>query len=231
MVVLRLLAHRERARHRHADRPRRQRAQEVRFADVHGMRAPNRAHHARHGVRMTRPVERRPRVVEVEPLERVGEVVRVALAPDLAVGDDVDAGLLHVAHGERRRVVLGLLEPLVLDAPQLVGGYARRQPSRELRTVDQPVGLRIAADDGGLERRHRDKIRGGGGDRGRSRSQSHLPGLSGPGRGPGTRPRRRPDGQPDASRSTSTCCSRAASRPRSSASSSICCWSRSPSTG
>ena len=34
------------------------------------------------------------------------------------------------------------------------GRDARRQPPRELRAVDQPVGLRIAADDGGLERRH-----------------------------------------------------------------------------
>ena len=196
-----------------------------------GTGPPNRAHHAGHGVRMSRPVERRSGVVEIEPLERVREVVRVALAPDLAVGDDVDAGLLHVSHGEHGRVVLRLLEPRLVDAPQLARGHARRQPPRELRAVDQPVGLRIAADDGGLERIHRDKIRSGGGDRGRSRSQSHLPGLSGPDRGAGTRPRRRPDGQLDASRSTSTCCSPAASRPRSSASSSISCWWRSPSTG
>ena len=195
MVVLRLLAHRERAGHRHADRPRRQRAQELRVAHLHRPRTPDRPDHARHRVRMARAVERRSRVVEVEPLERVREVVRVALAPDLAVGDDVDAGLLHVAHGEHGRVVLRLLEPRLVDAPQLARGHARRQPPRELRAVDQPVGLRIAADDGGRKRSHRDKIWSGGGDRGRSRSQSHLPGLSGPGRGAGTRPRGRPDGQ------------------------------------
>ena len=61
------------------------------------------------------------RVVEVEPLERVGEAVRVALAPDLAVGDDVDAGVLHVADREQRRVVLRLLEPARVDAPELDG--------------------------------------------------------------------------------------------------------------
>ena len=56
------------------------------------------------------PGDRR-RVVDVDAVERGGEAVRVALAAHLAVGDDVDAGALHVADREQRRVVLRLLEP------------------------------------------------------------------------------------------------------------------------
>jgi hypothetical protein len=43
----------------------------------------------------------------------------VALAPDLAVADDVDAGALHVPDGHDGRVVLGLLEQGLGDAPGL----------------------------------------------------------------------------------------------------------------
>jgi hypothetical protein len=43
-------------------------------------------------------------------LQRRRKAVRVALAPHLAVGDDVDPGLLQVADREQRRVVLRLLE-------------------------------------------------------------------------------------------------------------------------
>jgi hypothetical protein len=48
-------------------------------------------------------------VVGVDPVERGGEPVRVALPADLAVGDRVDARTLHVADGHERGVVLGLL--------------------------------------------------------------------------------------------------------------------------
>ena len=129
---------------------------------------------------MSRPVQRGSRVVEVEPLERVREVVRVALAPDLAVGDDVDAGLLHVPHREHGRVVLRLIEPRLVDAPQLARGHARRQPPRELLAIDQPVGLWVAADDRGRERIHRDKIRRGGE---RRRSRKHTRAISPQARG------------------------------------------------
>ena len=71
---------------------------------------------------MTGPIERGPRLVEVEALERIRKVVRVALAADLAVRDDVDPRLLHVLHGEPRRVVLRLYEPGLVHAPQLVRG-------------------------------------------------------------------------------------------------------------
>jgi hypothetical protein len=51
------------------------------------------------------------RVVEIDPREGGRKAVRVALAADLAVGDDVDAGALHVADRKARRIVLRLFEP------------------------------------------------------------------------------------------------------------------------
>ena len=47
----------------------------------------------------------------VDAFQREGEAVGVALAADLAVGDDVDAGALHVADRQDGAVVLRLLQP------------------------------------------------------------------------------------------------------------------------
>ncbi len=88
-------------------------------------------------------------VVEVDALERGREAVRVALAPDLAVADDVEAGVFLRADRDQRRVVLRLGEVLGRDAPELLRAHARREAAGELGAVDQPLGLREAADDGG----------------------------------------------------------------------------------
>ena len=101
---------------------------------------------------MAGAVERDARVVEVDAVEGGREAVRVALPPHLPVGDDVDARELHVLHGEPRRVVLGFLEVLLRDPPELERAHARWEPVAEPLTVDQPVGLRVAADDGRDER-------------------------------------------------------------------------------
>ena len=85
------------------------------------------------------------------PCERGGEAVGVALAPHLAVGDDVEPGALLVADGEQRGVVLRLVEPLRVDAPQLARAHARREAGGELLAVDQPVGLGVGADEAGGE--------------------------------------------------------------------------------
>ena len=79
--------------------------------------APDRSDDARHRVRAAGAAGDHRRVVDVEPLERGREAVGVALAADLAVGDDVDAGALEVADGERGGVVLGLGEVGLRDAP------------------------------------------------------------------------------------------------------------------
>ena len=85
---------------------------------------------------MPAAVERGAGVVDVDALERRGEVVGVRLPPHLAVGDDVEACLLLGADGQHRGVVLRLLEVLRRDPPQLAGAHPRReaagQPARSI---------------------------------------------------------------------------------------------------
>src|SRR6185503_10590485 len=79
-------------------------------------------------------------------LERGGEAVGIAFASHFPVGDDVDAGPLHVADCQHRGVVLGLLEVGLRDAPQ-VGLAHPGHLSAQLGAVDQPPGLGVAAYD------------------------------------------------------------------------------------
>ena len=65
----------------------------------------------------------------------------------------------------------------------------------------------------------------------RGSGQPHQPGLSRPRRGARPRPHRRADGPADLHRVLPPAAHRRASRPTTSATSSTCCWSRSPSTG
>src|SRR5712691_12207401 len=110
---------------------------------------------------MAGPVKGGAGVVEVYPFERGGEAIRVAFAPDLAVGDDVDPGALQVADREDRGVVLGLLEVLGCDSPDLQRAGSWRQATAEHRAVDEPIGLGIAADDGRQQDiLHRANLRG-----------------------------------------------------------------------
>ena len=111
------------------------------------MLAADLADDARHRIGMAAAVERRAGIVDVDAFERGGEAVGVAFAAHLAVGDDVEAGALLVANREQRGVVLRLLETFGRDAPQLAGAHARREALGELLAVDQPVGLRIGADE------------------------------------------------------------------------------------
>src|SRR5581483_12164648 len=85
--------------------------------------------------------------VEVDAFERGGEAVGVALAPDLAVGHDVEAGFLLRLDGEQSRIVLRFPEEALLDPPKLARAQPRRKAPGELLAVDQPFGLRIAADE------------------------------------------------------------------------------------
>src|SRR6185437_15172394 len=66
--------------------------------------------------------------------------------PHLAVGEDVDAGRLHVANRQERRIVLRLLEIFRRHAPDFGRPHAWHLGA-ERGAVDEPVGLRIAADD------------------------------------------------------------------------------------
>jgi hypothetical protein len=50
-------------------------------------------------------------------------------------------------------IVLRLLEERLFDAPQFPGRHPWRQPRAQALSIDQPIGLRIAANDGRLEGR------------------------------------------------------------------------------
>ncbi len=159
VVVLGLLGHRERAGDGDLDRPARVRAQELDVADLDRMLARDRADHPRHRVRVPAAVQRGARVVDVDALERGGEAVRVALAAHLAVGDDVQPGALLVGDRQPRRVVLRLLEIARIDPPQLRRPHARREAPAQLLAVDQPVRLRVGADEAGEDPvRHRRRV-------------------------------------------------------------------------
>src|SRR5690606_31464819 len=69
----------------------------------------------------------------------------------LAVGDDVDARAFLVADRQDRRVILRLLQPRLLDTPQVACACARGDDVGEALAVDQPVRLRVASDERGGE--------------------------------------------------------------------------------
>ena len=126
-------------------------AQEFDVLDFDRMLAPDLADDARHRIGMAGAVERGAGIVDIDAFERGGEAVGVALAPHLAVGDDVEAGALLVADGEHGGVVLRLVEEFRRDAPQFLRAHPRRKAAGELLAVDQPFGLRIGADQRGWQ--------------------------------------------------------------------------------
>jgi hypothetical protein len=103
---------------------------------------------------MTRAVEGGSGIVEIDAVERGREAVGVAFPSDLAVRHDVEAGILLCPDRQERGIVLCLLEVLRRDAPELARPYSRRKSAGEFVAVDQPIGLRIAADDGGGKEFH-----------------------------------------------------------------------------
>jgi hypothetical protein len=85
-------------------------------------------------------VERRAGIVEIDTVERRREAVGIAFAADLAVGHDVQPGVLLRPDGEQRRVVLRLLQVLRRDAPEFARPYPRWKAARQFLAVDEPVG-------------------------------------------------------------------------------------------
>ena len=152
-IVLRLLRHRKGTGHRHLDHAVRVGAQELHVAHLDRMPATHLAGDARHRIGMAGAIERGAGIVDVDAVERGGETVGVALAPHLAVRDDVEARSLLVANGQQRRVVLRGVEEFGRDPPQLLRAHARRKASGELLAVDQPVGLGIGTHERGWKQR------------------------------------------------------------------------------
>ena len=114
------------------------------------MLAADLADDARHRVRVAGAVERAAGIVDVDALERGGEAVGVALAPDLAVGDDVQARP-PPARGWRARVASSCASARNGSGMRhsSLRAHARREAPGELLAVDQPLGLRVAADQRG----------------------------------------------------------------------------------
>ena len=159
-LVLGLLGHGERAGQRDLRLALGVAPQERHVADLDRVAAPDFADDARHLDRASRPVRDRRRRFVIDALERGGEAIGVTLAAHLAIGDDVDAGALHVADRQQRRVVLRLGEVRFGDPPQLLQAHARHHGG-EHGAVDKPVGLWVAAHDRGRQQMlgHADVLR------------------------------------------------------------------------
>ncbi len=153
VIVLGLLGHGERARHGHLDGPVGIGPQEPDILDAHRVAPPDRAHDARHVDRLAAAVLGLAGIVQVDAVQRGGEVVGVALAANLAVRHDVQAGALLVLDGDARGIILRFLEPGLRDPPELQRPRSRGELLGQLVAVDQPVGLRVAANDGAGEKR------------------------------------------------------------------------------
>ena len=121
--------------------------QEFNVADLYGVLAADLADDARHWIRMAGPVERGAWIVDIDPLERSSEAIRVAFATLLPVRDDIEPGTLLVANSENRCIVLRFFEEFRIDAPQLPRSHAWWKAPGKLLAVDQPIWLRIGANE------------------------------------------------------------------------------------
>jgi hypothetical protein len=92
---------------------------------------------------MTGAVERGAGIVDIDAFERGGEAIRIALAPPLPVGDDIETGALLVEDGDPGRVVLRLVEQFGRDPPQLPCAYPWREAAGEFFPINQPRRLGI----------------------------------------------------------------------------------------
>ena len=119
VFVDRLPAHGERTRQRDLRHPPGIAAKEFHVAGFDRMGAADRTDDAWHGSGQTGLRCHFARLAGGNAFERGRKTVGVAFAPYLAIGNDVDAGALHVADRKQRCIVLRLLQPGLGDAPQI----------------------------------------------------------------------------------------------------------------
>ncbi len=129
------------------------RAHELHVADVHGAQPLHLPDHPGNRNLLAGPADDGAGIVEVDAFERRREAIEVAFAPHLAVADDVDAGALLIVNRDQRRIVLGLFEEFGRDAPELAHPDPRRRAGAEQSPIDQPVRLRVRADERGRQQR------------------------------------------------------------------------------
>jgi hypothetical protein len=139
--------HREWTGHRDLDLTISVLPQELHITHVDRAQPPNAPDDSRHERRLAGAADDRSRIVEVDPVERRRKPIEVALAPHLAVRHDIDPGALLIANRNQRGIVLRLLEKIGGDAPELPHPHARWRIRGEQRSIDEPLRLRVRADD------------------------------------------------------------------------------------
>jgi len=102
-----------------------------------------------HRIGVPAAVECGSRIFTIYAFKNRGKPVGIALPAYLAVSDDVETRSLLIADCEQGSVVLCLLESFRSDAPQLTCPHTRWEARRKLGAIDQPVGLRIRANERG----------------------------------------------------------------------------------
>ncbi len=125
-VVLGLLRHRERAGQRHFDRPTGAASEELCAFDLYRAPPANLADNSRDRIRLTRPVERLTRRIQIYALESVGEAVGVAFATHLAIRYDVEASSLLCEDCDQGGIILGFDEVGLTHTPEFRRPDARR---------------------------------------------------------------------------------------------------------
>ena len=148
--VLGLLAHRERAGQGDLGGTIGILTKELHIVQFDRSAALHRADHARY--RRLRSVSRSDdgRVIGIDAFKRGSKTVGIAFAADFAVGDDIDAGTLHVAYRDDGGVILSFLQMLRRQPPHRMHAGAWHG-FRQHRAIDQPFRLRITSDHGGRQ--------------------------------------------------------------------------------
>src|SRR5262249_48315144 len=118
-IDLCLLCHGERTGNRHLHLPTAMFAEETQIRDAHRLAPPARTDHARNWVSVAAAIEGRAGIVQIDSIEGRRKAVRIALTTDLAIGDNVEPGVLLSLDGNDGCIILGLLQPGVRYAPQL----------------------------------------------------------------------------------------------------------------
>ena len=87
-------------------------------------------------------------IFNVDAFERSRKTIRITFAPLLTVCDDVEAGAFLVLDRENCCLVLFGFERFRIDQPEIVHPDPRHH-LREPRAIDQPIRLRIGANERG----------------------------------------------------------------------------------
>ena len=154
ILVMRLHGEGEGARQGDLDLPVGIGAQKFHVAHLDRVAAADRADNARHWCGFSGPAHDDGGVVHIDAIQGQGEAVGIALSPHFAIGDDVDAGPLHVADRDQGGVILRLFQRIFGHPPNGLQPHPGHHIiAHQNGAVDQPIWLRIASHDGGGQKR------------------------------------------------------------------------------